>query len=104
MSPLNFRYAFSFRQSPEDPKSWRERFAWLLRKLADRIDRKESLALKFVSEPELARDYRNACVEQGMRVALDLMIESVKYESMDRELEAVFPHLWKESETNSSKS
>lgn len=104
MNSLNFRYAFAFRQSPENPKCWRERFAWLLRRLADRLDRRESLALKFVSEPEVSRDYRNACVEQGMRVALDLMIESVKYQSMDQKLEAEFPHLWQETEKNSSKS
>jgi len=104
MSALNFRYVFAFRQSPGDRKCWREKIAWLLRKLADRLDRRESFALKFESDPHVPLDYRNSCVEQGMQLAFELMTESVKYKSMDQHLEAEFPHLWQAPEKNSSKS
>src|SRR5690554_8073942 len=65
MDSLNYKYVFAFRQSPENNQCWRQRIAWFFRRLADRIDRRESYALRFVSDPVVSQNYRNRCVERS---------------------------------------
>lgn len=104
MNPLNYNYDYSFSQTPQKPNCWKERLAWILRRIADRLDRRDSFALKFESDPELPIHYRNRCIERGMEVALSLMAESVAYESMDHHLQSKYPELWQGPATNSEES
>lgn len=103
MSQLNYNYDYSFRQSPENPECWRERLAWFFRRLAGRLDGRDSFALRFASDPVISKQYRNVCIERGMEVSFELMIESVRYGSLDRRLQEEMPHLWGKAETNSEK-
>ena len=104
MNPLNYNYDYSFRQAPQKTNCWKERLAWMLRRIADRLDRKDSFAFKFNSNPQLTLHYRNRCIERGMEVALALMAESVRYESIDHHLQEKYPELWQGPEKNRAKS
>lgn len=103
IKPLNYRYDYSFRQSPENPQCWKQRLAWFLRNLANRLDRRDCFALRFQSDPPLPKSYRNSCIERGMKLSFELMAESVQYESMNERLREEMPHLWDMTATNSEK-
>ena len=100
---LNYKYDYAFRQSPENRKCWKERLAWVFRHLANMLDGRETFALRFHSDPVISKKYRNECVERGMSLSFDLMLESVKYESMSQRLQEEMPHLWLPDEINSEK-
>lgn len=100
MKHLNYQYDYAMRQSAEPGADWKERLAWRLRRMADRLDRKESFALRFQSDPVLSKEERNGALERGLELGFELMKESVIYRSMDDHLKKELPHLWGDKKTN----
>ncbi|TVO57540.1 hypothetical protein [Denitromonas halophila] len=50
-------------------KSWRDALGDMLRRLATRIDRRDSVAIRVTTSPELPRDDVLRAVESGLSVA-----------------------------------
>lgn len=76
-----------------DPKKsgWRQRLAWWLRGLADRLTGETSWTVHFVAEPGIHPDDQTQCVAAGMDHALRLANEITRANLSDIAARRVLP-------------
>lgn len=72
---------------PPDGAPWRARLAWWLRKRADAIDGRQSVAVKVCGIPEMTRDDITAAFRFAMRVWAERLAELTRLNVVDREIE-----------------
>lgn len=77
----------------QDRPGWRVRLAWLVRRLADRLDGRESLAMDVASLPALPKAERNAAMNRGLDYAETLFAAMVADEAMTVALHDYRPDL-----------
>lgn len=76
------------------PRTWREHLAQLARKVADRLDGRQSLALEMASSPAVPPAIQDRCVVLGVDLMFRLLSDSARAEAQEQMLRHSRPHLY----------
>lgn len=75
------------------PTGWKGRIAMALRRLADKIDGHDTLAMMLLSIPPITRGEKNECINKGWGFIKKSFILSVETEHKDLLFKSNNPHL-----------
>jgi len=78
----------------ERAATWKQRVAAKLRDLADRVDGRESLALRMESNPPLPESVKAECVHAGLLHLAQCVEASLIAEVNERRMQRALPHLY----------
>lgn len=93
MSSCDYRWAFRVNAH----RSWRERLAGALRKLAQRIDGRLSLGIYIEATPEIGPDRRIACVMHGLAAMEAALDDEARAAAAEIVMRADYPQLYEHS-------
>lgn len=75
-------------------RSRRDRFAGLLRKLAERIDGRRHFAIRIETEPRIDPERRQACIREGMNTIVRCIQDELRCDVEEAALRALCPQLF----------
>ncbi|KAA0011945.1 hypothetical protein F0A17_11635 [Billgrantia pellis] len=71
-----WRCTFSVNEGVEETASWRERLAWCIRRLADKLDGNgRTIKIDCSVTPEVSRDEVDTCLGKGFAVTQSLLTQ-----------------------------
>lgn len=88
------RAQYRHRIAVNETTGWRDRLGNFLRRIADRVDGRDSLALEMASVPPVPRMRRRECVHIGLQAMSTAFKEVVREESCELILHEAHPELF----------
>ncbi|WP_104202933.1 hypothetical protein [Billgrantia saliphila] len=71
-----WRCTFSVNEGVEEAAGWRERLAWFIRSLADRLDGSgRTIKIDYSVTPEVSREEVDTCLGKGFAVTQSLLTQ-----------------------------
>lgn len=71
-----WRCTFSVNEGAEEANGWRERLAWFIRDLADKLDGSgRTIKIDYQVTPEVSRDDVDTCLGKGFAVTQSLLTQ-----------------------------
>lgn len=90
--PYDWSFQVYTRKQPG--KGWRQRLAFALRRLAQRIDGLAEFVLVIDTSPRLATDQLAMCIERGFKAMEEAVVQEVRSEAIELAMRRYAPHLY----------